>query len=79
MTDTLLALFTAQKAGAAARRASFGLRDRLAALDRLAAAVRQNEGALVAALQTDLGRPEAETILLDYLTVLQEIRHTRRH
>ena len=79
MTDTLLALFTAQKAGAAARRASFGLRDRLAALDRLAAAVRQNEGALVAALQADLGRPEAEAILLDYLTVLQEIRHTRRH
>ena len=79
MMDTLLALFTAQKSGAAARRASVGLRDRRAALDRLASAVRQNEGALVAALQADLGRPEAETILLDYLTVLQEIRHTRRH
>ncbi len=78
-TATPASLFAAQKARVATRRTSFGLRERRAALDRLADAVRRNEAALVAALQADLGRPEAETVLIDYLTVLQEIRHTRCH
>ncbi len=77
--DPILAAFTAQKALVAQRRTSFGLAERRAALDRLAQAIRANEGALVAALQADLGRPRAETILIDYLTVLQDIRHARRH
>ena len=77
--DPILAAFTAQKAQAAHRRASFGLAERRAALDRLAAAIRASESALVQALRQDLGRPMAETILIDYLPVLQEIRHARRH
>lgn len=75
---TIAALFTAMKAGNDARRQGFGLAERRAALDRLANAVRRNERAIVAALQADLGRPEAETILTDYLPVLQEIAHARR-
>jgi aldehyde dehydrogenase (NAD+) len=75
---TIAALFTAMKAGNDARRQGFGLAERRTALDRLADAVRRNERAIVAALQADLGRPEAETILTDYLPVLQEIAHARR-
>jgi aldehyde dehydrogenase (NAD+) len=76
---TIPALFAAMKAGNDARRTGFGLAERREALDKLADVVRRNESALVAALKTDLGRPEAETILMDYLNVLQEIRHARRH
>ena len=75
----IAALFTAMKAGNDARRAGFGLSERRAALDRLAKVVRRNEAAITAALATDLGRPEAEAILMDYLNILQEIRHARRH
>jgi aldehyde dehydrogenase (NAD+) len=71
--------FAAMKAGNDARRTGFGLVERRAALDRLADAVRRNEAAIIAALRSDLGRPEAETILTDYLPVLQEIAHARRH
>lgn len=71
--------FDTMRAGNARRRATFGLAERRAALDKLAAAIRADERALVAALNSDLGRPEAETILIDYLTVLQDIRHARRH
>lgn len=72
-------LFARMKAGNDARRLTFGPGERRAALDRLADAVRDNESALIAALKADLGRPEAETILTDYLPVLQEIAHARRH
>jgi aldehyde dehydrogenase (NAD+) len=71
--------FAAQRAGVAALRTSFGLKERRAALARLADAVRRHEHDLVEALREDLGRPEAETILNDYLTVLEEIHHARRH
>ncbi|MFP5479224.1 MAG: aldehyde dehydrogenase family protein [Alphaproteobacteria bacterium] len=77
--DPILAAFSAQRALSAQRRSGFGLLQRRAALDRLAVAIRAHEGALVQALKDDLGRPEAETILIDYLPVLQEIRHARRH
>ncbi len=79
MTPQIPDLFAAMQAGNASRRRDFGLDQRRAALDRLADAVRRNETALVAALKADLGRPEAETILTDYLPVLQEIAHARRH
>ena len=79
MTPQIPDLFAAMQAGNASRRRDFGLAQRRAALDRLADAVRRNETALVAALKADLGRPEAETILTDYLPVLQEIAHARRH
>ena len=72
-------LFARMQAGNAARRVEFGLAERRAALEKLADAVRRNEAALVAALAQDLGRPEAEAILSDYLPVLQDIAHARRH
>ena len=68
-------IFTAMRAGNDARRLSFGLAERRAALDRLAQAIRRNEAAIVAALAADLGRPAAEAILSDYLPVLQDIAH----
>lgn len=71
--------FARMKAGNDARRSGFGLAERRSALDRLAEMVRSNEAEIVAALQTDLGRPEAEAILMDYLNTLQEIRHARSH
>ncbi len=77
--DAILAAFAAQKARVAERRRSFGLAERRAVLDTLATAIRAHEADLVAACAQDLGRPEAETILMEYLTVLQDIRHTRRH
>lgn len=77
--DPILAAFTAQKARVAERRRSFGLAERRAVLQKLAGAIRNNEAALVAACAADLGRPEAETILIEYLTVLQDIRHASRH
>jgi aldehyde dehydrogenase (NAD+) len=73
------AIFAAQKAAMASRRSSFGLHERRAALARLATAIRRSEAALIAALHSDLGRPEAETVLMEYLTVLEDIRHARRH
>jgi aldehyde dehydrogenase (NAD+) len=79
MEPSIATLFARMKAGNDARRSSFGLTERRDALDRLAQAIRASEADLVAALQSDLGRPEAETILIDYLPILQEIRHTRRH
>lgn len=77
--DPILTVFQAQKARSAERRTSFGLTERRAVLDQLAQAIRTNEADLVAALRSDLGRPEVETILIDYLPVLQDIRHARRH
>ena len=74
-----LECFDAQKAAAARRRSTFGLRERRAALDRLAATVRRSETEVIAALRADLGRPAAETLLMDYLIVLEDIRHARRH
>ncbi|MBL9049298.1 MAG: aldehyde dehydrogenase family protein [Tabrizicola sp.] len=72
-------LFTAMRAGNESRRLAFGLAERRAALDRLAKVVRRNEAAIIAALKADLGRHEAEVILMDYLNTLHDIRHTRRH
>ncbi len=79
MNQSIVTLFARMKAGNDARRADFGRAERRAALDRLADVVRRNDAAIVAALKADLGRPEAETILTDYLPVLQEIAHARRH
>ncbi len=79
MDAQLQTLFATMKAGNETRRRSFGLVERRAALDKLAHMMRRNEAAIIAALQADLGRPEAETILMDYLNTLQEIRHARRH
>lgn len=77
--SSIRATFMAMHARNAQRRASFTLAERHRALAKLADAIRARETALVAALESDLGRPRAETILIDYLTVLQDIRHARRH
>ena len=77
--STTTTIFARMKAGNDARRSGFGLAERRAALDRLADMVRRNETAIIAALQADLGRPEAEAVLMDYLNTLQEIRHARSH
>jgi aldehyde dehydrogenase (NAD+) len=76
---TASTLYARMKSGNDARRQAFGLAERRAALARLEEMVRRNEAAIVAALKTDLGRPEAEAILMDYLNTLQEIRHARAH
>ena len=71
------AAFAAQAAGVAARRTGFGLAERQAALDRLAAAIKASQPALVAALAADFGKPEAEVILTEVLPVMQELRLAR--
>lgn len=78
-TDKVLAAFSTQVAGLAARRRAFGLVERRQALSRLAAAIRRNEAALIAAMADDFGKPEAEVVLTEILPVLQEIRHASRH
>jgi aldehyde dehydrogenase (NAD+) len=77
--DPIGAAFASQKAAMADRRVTFGHAERRKALGDLADAIRRNEAALIEALRQDLGRPAAETILIDYLTVLDEIGHARRH
>jgi aldehyde dehydrogenase (NAD+) len=78
-SDAISAAFAAQRAKVEERRLQFGLTERRAALDKLARAIRQREAAIIAALQQDFGKPEAETILSEILPVMQEIRHTSRH
>jgi aldehyde dehydrogenase (NAD+) len=77
--DPIGAIFARQKAAVASRRVGFDLKERRKALGTLAEAIRRHETALVEALRQDLGRPAAETILIDYLTVLDEIGHARRN
>ena len=77
--DSIAALVAAQRAGSDARRVHFGRAERRAALDRLAATVKAEQAAIIAALQADFGKPEAETVLTEILPVLQEIHHARRH
>ena len=72
-------LFHLQRGGVERRRVAFGLAERLAALAKLADAVRANEKRIVAALAADFGKPEAEVILTEMIPLLQEIKHTSRH
>ncbi len=78
-SDAISAAFAVQRAKVEARRLGFGYAERRAALERLLAAVRQNEASIVAALKADFDKPEAETILSEILPVTQEIRHTLKH
>ncbi len=79
MTATPEALFQAQRALVAARRAGFGRGERLAALERLRRAVWDARARIVAALQADLGKHPVETALSEIMPVLQEIGQARRH
>ncbi|UNC15478.1 aldehyde dehydrogenase family protein [Acidiphilium multivorum] len=72
------ALFARQQARAIALRSS-GAEARIAKLRALEAAVQAWRPRLYAALQEDLGKPEAEADLSEILPVLSEIRHARRH
>ncbi|AOZ69240.1 aldehyde dehydrogenase [Rhodobacter xanthinilyticus] len=73
------AAFERLAAGAIARRRSFGLKERRAALEALRAAIGAHESAILAALKADLGKPEAETRLTEILPIQSEISHTLRH
>ena len=72
------AAFAALAAGTDRRRQDFGLIERRAALSALERVLRANRAAIGAALSADLGRPEAETDLVELLPILTEIGHTRR-
>ncbi|MFC5738151.1 aldehyde dehydrogenase family protein [Sinirhodobacter huangdaonensis] len=71
--------FARLAAGNAARRTGFGSAERRAALLALAKAIRAHEAEIMAALATDLGKPETETRLTEIVPVLAEIRHTLAH
>lgn len=77
--DTVAAAFAAQRAGAEARRASFDLAARRAALARLRDAVIAFQPRIIQALAQDFAKPKAEVILTEILPLLQEIRHARRN
>lgn len=79
VSDAISAAFAAQRAKSDERRLSFGYAERREALQKLAAAIRKNDAAIIAALKADFGKPEAETILSEILPVTQEIRHTLGH
>lgn len=72
-------IFAAQKAGAEARRRDFGHAARRAALIGLREGLARHEGAIIAALAADFGKPEIEVVLTELLPVQQEIRHALRH
>lgn len=78
-TDKAAFAFAQQTSACVARRRGFGTAERRAALARLAAVIRQNEAALIAAMAADFGKPEAEVILTELIPVMQEIRHTSRN
>lgn len=73
------ALFVAQRYAQIARRAAFGLKARIALLDRLAEAVKRNEADIVAACAADFRKPASEVKLTEIFPILQEIRHAKRH
>lgn len=72
-------VFAAQKSALAARRQSFGLKERRAALARLSRALLAHEGRLLAAMAADCRKPATEASLWEIVPVLNEISHARRH
>ncbi len=73
--DRIAKAFALQKAGVERRRLEFGLAERKAALAALRDTIRRREPEIVAALASDFGKPETETILTEILPVLQDIRN----
>ena len=71
--------FQAQKDSAAKRRVAFGLGARRAALAGLGAVMARRERDIIAALISDFGKPEAETIFSEIMPVELEITHARSH
>lgn len=72
-------LFAAQAMRTGERRLRFGLSARRQALRDLQRALDGARPALLAALQSDMGRPPTETVLLELIPLFQEISHARRH
>lgn len=79
VSDAITAAFAAQRARVEERRLNFGYAERRAALEKLWAAIRKNDAAIIEALRSDFGKPEAETIFSEILPVTQELRHTLKH
>lgn len=79
MTDTPRPAFDRLMAGTPARRLSFTLAERRAALARLAAAVKAQRAEIAAAVAADMGKPAVEADLTEVMPVLSEIFHTARH
>ncbi len=79
MTDTLRPAFDRLQAGTPARRQSFTLAERRAALARLASAVKAHRAEIAAAVGADMGKPPVEADLVEVMPVLSEISHARRH
>lgn len=80
MTDqTITRQFEVLKAGSAARRLTFDLAARRAALARLADVVRTHRAQIAAAVAADMAKPAVEADLSEVLPVLAEIAHARRH
>jgi aldehyde dehydrogenase (NAD+) len=69
----------ALREGSVARRTSFDLVARRAALARLAAMIRDHRAEIAAAVAADMGKPTTEADLVEVLPVLAEIAHVRRH
>ena len=77
--DAISRQFAAFKAGSPARRLSFDLAARRAALARLAQVVRDHRAEIAAAVAADMGKPAVEVDLSEVLPVLAEIAHAKRH
>jgi aldehyde dehydrogenase (NAD+) len=72
------ARFAAQQSGNIDRRLSFGLAERRAALEGLRGAIRRFEPDLTAAMASDFGKPAAEVLMTEILTVQLELDHALR-
>ncbi|WP_267634431.1 aldehyde dehydrogenase family protein [Frigidibacter sp. RF13] len=75
----LRALFDRHATAAVARRKSFGLRERRAALTALFGALGRHRDRLLAAMKADYAKNETEATLWEILPVQTEIAHARRH
>lgn len=81
MTD-LAALpfaFDRLRADTLARRRTFGIAERQAALKRLAQVVRNHRAEIAAAVAADMGKPGIEADLTEVLPVLSEIAHVSKN
>ncbi len=78
-TVDIAAIFAAQKAAAPARRLTFDRMARQVVLAQLSGALNRFRPELIAALAADMGKPESEALLWEFIPVLNEIAHARRH
>ena len=72
-------VFQTLKTGSSARRRSFDLAARRAALRRLSQMVLDHRAEIIAAVAADLAKPATEADLVEVLPVLAEISHATKH